>query len=597
MTAVAVVYHSVGGRTRALAEAVARGAASAAAAGGVVTHLLSVEEATRAHAVLATADAIVFGCPTYMGSASAPFKAFMDATSTVWALQGWRDKLAAGFTHSAALSGDKLGTLTQLAVFAAQHGMVWVGLGLPPTYAAADSPDDDTNRLGSHLGAMAQSRPGGGVLPAGDVKTAELLGRRIAEAAMRWGPGERDRARTSTGDGGERHEASRSWGFPARERAEIGGGIERANLREMVAREGRYEHHLMICATVDGVQLEITTASEPLYFSHINLSDEYAIALPTGDELVDRFPLRTFLSDPTTGDDVGRYNHRVGDLVLHPEGLLHWPGRLRPPYEPFDFPPGMRRCGLSLVYCASEPTPATWSPLPRPQGREEDAKSYVTPAPPMVLASTRGEPGVLARVGRTSLALVELPGEVALPHGGWVIVLEAESGSRHAPCDLLRVPDGVKLDGAGIVRALVLSSEAKGPDPAPIAWREVPEPPFVPFEEGVAGSLPLAIGAMRIEELSPAFVSLAIGEATAEVPRYWLARMLHRVAMHGLRLGYAETYGGFFVDDREGGVRIGLRGANGCAPSDMTVPRAEAVATIERMYRAVAPVGYRERPS
>ena len=111
-----------------------------------------------------------------MGSASAQFKAFMDATSAVWALQGWRDKLAAGFTHSAAPSGDKLGTLTQLAVFAAQHGMVWVGLGLPPTYASAGSEEDDTNRLGSHLGAMAQSRPGGGVLPVGDVKTAEHLG-------------------------------------------------------------------------------------------------------------------------------------------------------------------------------------------------------------------------------------------------------------------------------------------------------------------------------------------------------------------------------------------------------------------------------------
>jgi len=115
----------------------------------------------------------------------------------------------------------------------------------------------------------------------------------------------------------------------------------------------------LVCATVGDVQLEVTTASEPLYFNHINLSDEYAMALPTGDELVDRFPLRTFLSDPVTGEDVGRYNHRVGDLVLHPDGLLHWPGRLRPPYDPFELPPGMRRCGLSIVYCASKPTPPT----------------------------------------------------------------------------------------------------------------------------------------------------------------------------------------------------------------------------------------------
>lgn len=601
MTAVAVVYHSVSGRTRTLAEAVARGAG---AVEGVTAHLLSVEEAARAHAVLAAADAIVFGCPTYMGSASAPFKAFMDATSAVWALQGWRDKLAAGFTHSAALSGDKLGTLTQLAVFAAQHGMVWVGLGLPPTYVAAETPDEDTNRLGSHLGAMAQSRPGGGVLPAGDRKTAEHLGRRVAEAAVRWsagagagahpGPGAdvEGKAKLET----EVHPTTRSWAFPPRDRPALGGGIDRANLRELVARPERYEHHLMVCATVDGVQLEVTTASEPLYFSHINLSDEYALALPTGDELVDRFPLRTFLSDPATGRDIGRYNHRIGDLVLHPEGYLHWPGRLRPPYEPFDFPPGMRRCGLSLVYCASEPTPATWSPLPRPQGREEDAKAYVDPAPPMVLASTRGQPGVLARIGRTSLSLVEVPQSVAPAHGGWVIVLEAEAGSVHAACDLLRVPEGASLDGAGIVRALVLASDAAPPDAPPPAWTEVPEAPFVPYEAGEPGALPLTVGAMRIEERSAAIVSIAIGDGKAEVPRYWLARMLHRVAMHRLRLGYAETYGGFFVDDRGDGVRAGVRGPEGAAPAEITIPRTDAMAVLERMYRAVAPPGYTERP-
>lgn len=596
---VAVIYHSASGRTRALAEAVARGASGIP---GVVAHLLSVDEASRAHGLLAAADAIVLGCPTYMGSASAQFKGFMDGTSAVWALQGWRDKLAAGFTHSAALSGDKLGTLTQLAVFAAQHGMVWIGLGLPPTYVATDSPDDDTNRLGSHLGAMAQSRPGGGALPPGDLRTAELLGRRVAEASVRWRAGAtmREDADAESGDVTERHPTSRSWTFPPREREEPGPGITRTNLRELVARPARYEHHLMVCATVDGVQLEVTTASEPLFFAHVNLSDEYALALPTGDELVDRFPLRTFLSDPVTGEDVGRYNHRIGDLVLHPEGVLHWPGRLRAPYEPFDFPPGMRRCGLSLVYCANKPTPATWSPLPPPQGREEDAKAYVTPAPPMVLASTRGRPGVLARIGRTSLSLVEVPERIAPAHGGWVVVLEAEAGSAHAACDLLRIAEGSSLDGAGIVRALVLASDEVGPDEPPVAWHVVPAPAFAAFEDAAPGALPLVLGegALRITESSASLVAVAIGDVQAEVPRYWLARMLHRVGMHGLRLGYAETYGGFFVDDRdEAGVRVGLRGGKGEAPTAVRLPRAEALLTLERMYRAVAPAGYRERPT
>jgi NAD(P)H dehydrogenase (quinone) len=640
MTAsVAVVYHSASGRTKALAEAVARGATEAAGDDGLVTHVLSVEEAARAHAVLAAADAIVFGCPTYMGSASAAFKTFMDGTAAVWALQGWRDKLAAGFTHSAALSGDKLSTLTQLAVFAAQHGMVWVGLGLPPTYVGSDSGDADMNRLGSHLGAMGQSRPGGGKLPLGDVKTAEHLGKRVALAALRWRRGEavastRPTAHTSPGLGptsaprpsvsagpapmpspgigptssagssdrqtpsagmSARHPTTRSWGFPPAERPPLEGGIERTNLRELAARPNRYEHHLMVCATIDGVQLEIATASEPLYFSHINVSDEYALALPTGDELVDRFPLRTFLSDPNTGADVGRYNHRISDLVLHPEGFLHWPGRLRPPYEPFEIPPGMRRCGLSLVYCASKPTPATWCPLPRPIDREEDAKAYVTPSPPMVLASMRGEACALARIGRTTLSLIELPVTIAPAHGGWVVVLEVEAGSTFAPCDLLRIPEGATLESAGIVRALLLTSDEKGPDAPPPIWNVEPEAPFAPYEEVPAVALPLEHAGLRIEEVSAATVAIAIGDAKTETPRYWLARMLHRVALHGLRMGYAETYGGFFVDDREEEIRMGVRATDGNPEAVVRLERTAALAAVERMYRAVAPAGYRER--
>lgn len=591
MTVVAIVYHSATGRTKSLAEAVASGAGEI---DGTVVHCLSVgDDAARTHAILATADAIVLGCPTYMGSVSAQFKAFMDGTSATWALQGWRDKLAAGFTHSAAPSGDKLGTLVQLAIFAAQHGMIWVGLGLPPTYGGVSTPSEDTNRLGSHLGAMAQSRPGAGVVPEGDLETAKILGRRVAEAAKRWS----GRAgRSSDVSSIARHETARGWSFPPDRRPPPPAGIERTNLRELVARPERFEHHLVVCASVDDVQLEIVTASEPLYFAHINVSDEWALALPSGDELVDRFPLRTFLSDATTGEDVGRYNHRVGDLVLHPSGFLHWPGRLRPPYEPFDFPPGMRRAGLSLVYCASRPTSPTWCPLPLPEDRAGDVKAYVDPAPPMVLASIRGEPGPLATIGRTRLSLVELPEAIEPPHGGWVVVLEAAPGSAHAPCDLYRVPEGTRLDGAGIVRALVLASDARGPDPTPPSWRACPAPTFAPFEDAAPGELPVELAGLRVEAIDARRVSVTVATTTAEVPRYWLARMLFRVGLHRLSLGYAETYGGFFVDDRgDGPVLFGIR--SGSERHSVSIPRSEALVTAERLYRAVAPAAYTERPS
>jgi multimeric flavodoxin WrbA len=578
VTRVAIVYHSAGGRTRALAEAVARGAA---AIDGTAVTVMSVADVD--HTALLAADAVVFGCPTYMGSASAAFKQFMDGTSAIWAMQGWRDKLAAAFTHSAAPSGDKLGTLTQLAVFAAQHGMVWIGLGLPPTYASTGAGASDTNRLGSHLGAMAQSPPGGSGVPPSDLATAEHLGRRVAEAAARWW-------RPSQPEAIARHPTTRTWQFPPADRPPL--DFDRINLRELIARPERFEHHLVVCATIGAAQLEIVTASEPLYFGHVNLSDEFALALPCGDPLIDGFPLfRTFVSDAVTGADVGRYNHRVGDLVLHPVGHLHWPGRLRPPYEPFEVPPGIRRCGLSLVLCASEPMVSSAPRRGAPESREADVKSYVTPAPPLALAATSGPPGIVAAIGTTALSLVERPTAIAPPRGGWVVVLEGTG--IHAPGDLIRIPPGDSLDGTGIARALVLADPDRAPDVPPTSWHALPPPPFAPFEDAPAARLPYQHGELAIEEAPAGTVAIRVGDTTSAVPRYWLARMLFRCALHGLRLGYVETYGGLFVDDRGVEIQLGLRGP--AARRAITLSRTEALAVIERIYRAVAPAGYRER--
>ncbi|MBX3219281.1 MAG: hypothetical protein KF795_02105 [Labilithrix sp.] len=401
--------------------------------------------------------------------------------------------------------------------------------------------------------------------------------------------------RAAPADGAERHETARGWELPdPKARRGLAAGIERANLRELAARPERFEHHLVVCASVGGARLELTTASEPLYFGHVNVSDEYAIALPTGDDVVDRVPMRTFLTAPETGDDVGRYDHRVGDLVLHPEGWLHWPGRLRPPYEPFAFPPGTRRAGLAIVYAADRPTPSTWCPVPVPSGRERDVKAYRDPPPPMVLASLSGEPRMLATIGRTTLTLVERPSAIAPPRGGWVVVLEALPAIGHAPSDLYRIAAGAALDAGGIVRALVLASDADDPDPAPPSWSAAPAAPFAPYEDGEGGGLPLDVSGVRIEERGTATVAITIGPATSEVPRYWLARTLFRIGLHGLRLGYVETYGGFFVDDRGSGpVRLGLR--SGADRASIALGRDAAIAVVERIYRAVAPPAYRER--
>lgn len=186
MTKVVIVYHSGYGHTQKQAEAVADGVARVAGAKAV---LIPVAEAEARVAELNAADAIVFGSPTYMGSVSGPFKTWMDGTSKVWGQ--WNGKLAAGFTNSASQSGDKLNTLVQISVFAAQHGMIWVSLGLMPGNNNSKGSVNDLNRLGSFLGAMAQSNadqgPEHGPI-ASDLETAKHLGQRVAETAKAYRP-------------------------------------------------------------------------------------------------------------------------------------------------------------------------------------------------------------------------------------------------------------------------------------------------------------------------------------------------------------------------------------------------------------------------
>jgi NAD(P)H dehydrogenase (quinone) len=182
---VAIVYHSGYGHTARQAEAVKDGVESAIGADAL---LLSVEEAQTRWSDLSRCEAIVFGAPTYMASASAQFKAFMDASANAVMARGflWRDKIAAGFTNSGARSGDKLATLIQISLFAAQHGMHWVNLDLPPGNNSTGGSELNLNRHGFWLGAGAQSNADEGpelAPPEADLATARYLGRRVAGVA------------------------------------------------------------------------------------------------------------------------------------------------------------------------------------------------------------------------------------------------------------------------------------------------------------------------------------------------------------------------------------------------------------------------------
>lgn len=190
---VAIAYHSGYGHTERQAKAVADGIN---AVDGVSADLIPVENLLDAEspawAILDKADGIIFGSPTYMGSASAGFKGFMDATSSRWMEQGWAYKIAAGFTNSGSQNGDKQNTLVQFCTLAAQHGMVWVNLNLMPGNNHSAGSKDDLNQLGASLGAMAQSNvdAGADVAPGkSDLATAAALGTNVANAVLRWNRG------------------------------------------------------------------------------------------------------------------------------------------------------------------------------------------------------------------------------------------------------------------------------------------------------------------------------------------------------------------------------------------------------------------------
>lgn len=168
----AIVYHSPYGHTAKVAQFIAQGAQSL----GITVHIMNIEHID--WNVLDQAHAIIFGCPTYMGSVSGPFKMFMDSSSKRWKNRDWQGKLAAGFTNSGGLSGDKLSVLQQINLFAMQHGMLWSGLPLMSTGHG----EKDLNRLSSSLGLMTQSdnAPVEITPPEGDLKTAIWFGEYVA---------------------------------------------------------------------------------------------------------------------------------------------------------------------------------------------------------------------------------------------------------------------------------------------------------------------------------------------------------------------------------------------------------------------------------
>lgn len=188
MKKIIVLSHSGYGHTQKLAEAVFAGVQ--AIQGIAAEHIMISQEGIITEenwSSLAAAQGIIFGCPTYMGGPSWQFKRVADASSKPWFGAEWKDKLAAGFTNSASINGDKFSTIEYLITLSMQHGMLWLGTGMKAANSLAAN-RNDLNWLGGYSGLLGQSpsdsSPDQGPLP-GDLKTAEAFGQHVASTLLK----------------------------------------------------------------------------------------------------------------------------------------------------------------------------------------------------------------------------------------------------------------------------------------------------------------------------------------------------------------------------------------------------------------------------
>ena len=195
MRDILVLYYSVHGGTRALAEAIARGVAE------VPGMLPRVRTVPRVATVVERSEppvpsdgppyvelsdleecaGLALGSPTRFGNMAAPMKYFWDQTSGAWLSGALAGKPACVFTSTGSLHGGQESTLLSMMLPLLHHGMFIVGLPY------AGQPDVMSTRSGgTPYGASHHAGHDSGLgATAEELRLATALGRRLAEAARK----------------------------------------------------------------------------------------------------------------------------------------------------------------------------------------------------------------------------------------------------------------------------------------------------------------------------------------------------------------------------------------------------------------------------
>jgi len=189
-----VLYYSVGGSVRRMAELIAEGVERVQGAEARLRTVPKVSPVTRlAEPAVPPAGApyceladledcagLALGSPTRFGNMAAPLKHFLDGTGPLWLNGALAGKPACVFTSTGSLHGGQEATLLSMMLPLLHHGMLIVGL----PYSEVDL---QTTREGgtpygtSHVAGMAGDAP----ISDAEKRLAIALGRRLAQVACK----------------------------------------------------------------------------------------------------------------------------------------------------------------------------------------------------------------------------------------------------------------------------------------------------------------------------------------------------------------------------------------------------------------------------
>ena len=198
---VLIVYYSLYGHIRAMADAVAQGVSEVSGATAVIRRVpetlpeevlakMGALDAQKAQAgipvcrvdELAEADAIIFGTPTRFGNMCGQMRQFLDATGQLWMKNALMGKVGSVFASSNTQHGGQESTILTFHVTLLHQGMIIVGL----PYAFAAQMGVEEIKGCSPYGASTIAGSDGSRMPSPtELAGARWQGRHVAEIATK----------------------------------------------------------------------------------------------------------------------------------------------------------------------------------------------------------------------------------------------------------------------------------------------------------------------------------------------------------------------------------------------------------------------------